>query len=200
MLILCAYIRVAPSGPPLNLSFHQLTKRSYIFAWSSPDPVKANGLIIGYRFQCFNGTSLFHDFTTNATSVSVNELSLNTSYTCSLAAFNGAGTGPSTMIVLYTDEIGGEGGGGGTAVAEGTSQWSSLTLYTIPPISVLLIMSSVIITLLAMTVCYYKQKYKKRLVSIQSSLCPLLSTTLWGITRASPILTIYCLCQHDKLL
>ncbi|XP_019852964.1 PREDICTED: Down syndrome cell adhesion molecule-like protein 1 isoform X2 [Amphimedon queenslandica] len=161
----------APSGPPLNFSFHWLTKKLCIFAWSSPDPVKANGLIIGYRFQCFNNTGLFHDLTTNATSVSVNELSLNSSYTCSLAAFNGAGAGPSTMIVFYTDEIGGEGGGGGggTSVAEGTSQLFSLTLYTIAPISVLLIMSIVIISVLAMTVCYYKQKYKKRMSFVMPS-------------------------------
>ena len=165
-----------------------------------PDPAKANGLIIGYRFQCLNNTGIFHGTTTNSTSVSVNGLLLSTNYTCSLAAFNGAGTGPNTMIVFYTDDVGG--GGGGTSVAEGTSILSSFTLYTIVPFFVLLLMSSVIITLLAVTVCYYKQKYKKRLVSIQCTIPTTTANTtcclhsVGGITRASPILTIYCLCQQ----
>lgn len=151
---------VAPSGPPLDLLFRQSGNNTYTFTWSSPDPDKMNGLITGYRFQCNNIThslnELFYSATTIATNISVNELLLDANYTCSLAAFNGAGIGPVTSIVFSTADM--EGITGTGVSEEDTGQLFPLTIYSLAPLTVLLLVGTVIITMLA---CYYKRKLKR---------------------------------------
>ena len=106
-LLLHNLFSVVPSGRPRNIIVSQ-TSRSVSLEWDLPLPADRNGVITSYFIRVTDiQTSVISDYTTAATSYTVESLRPRTPYSIMIAARNVNGTGPfSWMREVQTAEDG----------------------------------------------------------------------------------------------
>ena len=100
----------APSGPPLNFTIRP-TNSSYMYLtleWSLPSRTTANGIIISYSYECYEGATTVVSDVVDRTSVDVTFTSITpfTNYSCNVSASTVAGIGPPVSQYGTTAEAG----------------------------------------------------------------------------------------------
>ena len=77
----------APSGPPVNVTVHEVTSTSLHLVWSEPAPENRNGIIRLYVvivMSIFDGHA--HNYSVHGTELTLVSLKPFTDYECSVAA------------------------------------------------------------------------------------------------------------------
>lgn len=89
---------------PANFSV-TVDMTSFNFTWSPPDEATQNGDIISYTFTCTSANENVIQLTLKATvfELYVDLFSPATTYTCSIAASNAVGIGPSSILSITTE-------------------------------------------------------------------------------------------------
>ena len=103
---LCTYSSpIAPSGAPVMFDADPGV-RAVLLSWSPLPITQQNGRLTSYAISCSPSTpSLPQTFPHPAElPVTVTRFSPNTAYTCSVAAVNSAGSGPSKDVTFRTKE------------------------------------------------------------------------------------------------
>ena len=97
------HIATVPSGPPPDFAII-VNMTSLMCSWSPPDETSQNGDII-YIFTCITSNKTVIDLNLKATifQIYVDLFSSATVYTCSIAASNFAGIGPSSTLSVITE-------------------------------------------------------------------------------------------------
>ncbi len=105
-----------PSGKPTITAAHNTSSTSIQISWRPPEPSSLHGEFLGYRVaykprnsagsEAVRETLLKDPAITRHT---IQKLDIFTQYLVSLQVYNPEGLGPSTTVVVMTDE-GGEGG------------------------------------------------------------------------------------------
>ena len=97
-------IDTAPSGPPTDFAI-TVNMTSLMCSWSPPDETSKNGDIISYTLTCITSNKTVIDLTLKATifQIYVDLFSSATVYSCSIAASNLAGIGPSSTLSVITE-------------------------------------------------------------------------------------------------
>ena len=99
---------IAPSGEPQNLTATEVTSNNISFSWLPPLIHSRNGNIIYYSLRCsfYNLTSFmsWEDLQIHDTTYTLSNLLSYTNYSCNISASTSVGEGPSTNIVVRTDE------------------------------------------------------------------------------------------------
>ena len=95
---------LALSGTPVMLTA-VTGKRQVLFSWSPPPVTQHNGVLTNYTISCSpSPSSLPQSLSHQNTSTTVAGFSPNTLYTCSVAAWNTQGSGPSAYTTFTTLE------------------------------------------------------------------------------------------------
>ena len=79
-------------------------QRQVNFSWSSPPVSQQNGLITNYTLSCSPSPSSLPLFPSQSGPLTVEGFSQYTSYSCSVVANNGVGSGPPANINFTTQE------------------------------------------------------------------------------------------------
>ena len=95
MLQLCTfrYATTAPSSAP-NMFEAEVGQRQVVFSWSPPPVTQQNGLITSYTLSCSPSPSSLPHSPSQSGLLTVAGFSPDTSYSCSVVANNGLGSGP----------------------------------------------------------------------------------------------------------
>ena len=95
MLQLCTYryATTAPSGAP-DMFEAEVGQRQVVFSWSPPPVTQHNGLITSYTLSCSPSPSSHPQSPSQSGLFTVAGFSPDTSYSCSVVANNGLGSGP----------------------------------------------------------------------------------------------------------
>ena len=100
--MICA-LSTVPSAGPASVTAGTVTTNSITVQWEEVPCLHRNGEITGYTVVARNGMTENTEFVNgDARSATVSELEPSTQYTVLVAAVNGAGTGPSTSIIVET--------------------------------------------------------------------------------------------------
>ena len=99
----------APSSPPSDVSYAQVTSTSFILSWTTPPPETHNGLIRHYIVRCteLENGAMFQQMTVNSsTERLVDSLHPHYSYYCAIAAVTIAEGPFSSNITVTTTQDG----------------------------------------------------------------------------------------------
>lgn len=97
-------IPIAPSSPPSDISYAQVTSTGFVLSWRTPPPEDHNGLIRHYIVRCteLESGAMFRQMTINSsTERLVDSLHPHYSYHCAVAAVTIA-EGPFSSNVTVT--------------------------------------------------------------------------------------------------
>ena len=98
----CIYIpHTAPSGAP-EMFEAEVRQRQVVFAWSPPPVTQHNGLIASYTLSCSPSPSSLPHSPSQSGLLTVAGFSPDTSYSCSVVANNGLGSGPPALTNFTT--------------------------------------------------------------------------------------------------
>ena len=106
-------LETAPSAPPTNLTTTVLSANIISVTWDPPVPIEQNGIITHYTLS-YRGVErdtasrviILASDQSYFTNYILTELDEHTSYNISVSASTSAGTGPSSTVVIQTDEDG----------------------------------------------------------------------------------------------
>ena len=106
-------LETAPSAPPTNLNTTVLSANIISVTWDPPVPIEQNGIITHYTLS-YRGVErdtasrdiILASDQSYFTNYILTELDEHTSYNISVSASTSAGTGPSSTVVIQTDEDG----------------------------------------------------------------------------------------------
>ncbi|CAI8031727.1 Receptor-type tyrosine-protein phosphatase F, partial [Geodia barretti] len=124
-------IEAAPSGSPASITVGTLTANSVTLQWGEVACLERNGEITGYTVTAANSDGVVKGTSSvnvDARQATISGLTPSTQYTVSVAAVNGAGTGPVTALPVETE--GPPPPTGVTAVQDGPT---SITVTWTPP-------------------------------------------------------------------
>ena len=102
---LIEFFSTAPSDGPPSLSPDTMTANTATVHWEEVPCLHRNGEITGYTVETrTSGVTVKTDFVNNgyARAATISGLNSSTPYTVSVAAFNGAGTGPPSAVDITT--------------------------------------------------------------------------------------------------
>ena len=86
-------VSTAPSGAP-EMFVTEVGQRQVVFSWSPPPVTQHNGLITSYTLSCSPSPSSLPQSPSQSGPLTVAGFSPDTSYSCSVVANNGLGSGP----------------------------------------------------------------------------------------------------------
>ena len=101
---------IAPSSEPENLTTIEVTSNNISFLWLPPLIHSRNGNITHYSLRCsyynLSHSMLLEHLQIKNSTYLLSNLLPHTNYSCNVSASTSAGEGPSTNIVVRTDEDG----------------------------------------------------------------------------------------------
>ena len=80
----------------------EVGQRQVVFSWSAPPVTQHNGLITSYTLSCSPSPSSLPHSSSQSGLLTVAGFSPDTSYTCSVVANNGLGSGPPALATFTT--------------------------------------------------------------------------------------------------
>ncbi|XP_071800003.1 uncharacterized protein [Asterias amurensis] len=95
----------APSGPPRDVEYIDVTNQTMAFSWKQPACGQRNGIITQYHYRLIDSEEeVLDEDTTSRTGVEFTGLVPFTSYTLSVSAENQFGSGPNASNTAQTEE------------------------------------------------------------------------------------------------
>ncbi|XP_065666858.1 uncharacterized protein LOC136087586 isoform X2 [Hydra vulgaris] len=91
-----------PSAPPLNFVVAPFSFSSLLLSWDKVEYSKRNGFIISYKYSCSNEINTWHTVDNNTFQVIVGNLTLNTTYNCTITACTKIGCGVQSSLFNTT--------------------------------------------------------------------------------------------------
>ena len=96
---------LAPSGPPSDLKFFDVTNQTISFSWKRPVCGQRNGIITQYHYSLIDSEEgVFEEDTTSSTGTEFTGLVPFMSYKLSVSAENQFASGPVASITTPTQE------------------------------------------------------------------------------------------------
>lgn len=109
------FLPLVPSGKPRITAAHNTSSTSIQLKWSSPEDSTIHGEFLGYRVAYKPRTAIGGDAVQEIrikdpliSRYTIQRLEIFTQYLVSLQVYNPEGLGPSTTVVVMTDEGGNE--------------------------------------------------------------------------------------------
>ena len=104
------FVSIAPSSPPSEVVYGQVTSTGFVLSWNAPPPESRNGVVRHYIISCIEHETgaVFQRLTANSTAERlIDSLHSFYSYTCSVAAVT-VEEGPFSFNVTITTAQDGE--------------------------------------------------------------------------------------------
>ena len=94
-------VHIAPSGAPEVFTV-VARQREVAFSWSPPPLAQLNGIITNYTLSCNPAPSSFPWPSPHSSPITILGFSPDTTYSCSVVANNGLGSGPPSNVTFLT--------------------------------------------------------------------------------------------------